>query len=106
MISPKTPSLAGWRSDYKMARADLVISLVKAANAGDRALMKKAVEAMAAEERVKHHTVLAEHLEAEIRRNGIPLPNEQAVPRPATQHDLVHEIQPQRKLTDLVLSSK
>jgi SpoVK/Ycf46/Vps4 family AAA+-type ATPase len=30
--------------------------------------------------------------------------NEQAV-RPATQHDLVHEIQPQRKLADLVLSS-
>jgi SpoVK/Ycf46/Vps4 family AAA+-type ATPase len=89
-----------------MARADLVISLVKAANAGDRALMKKTVEAMAAEERVKHHTVLAEQLEAEIRPNGTPLGNEPAAPRPSTQHDLVHEVQPQRKLADLVLSSK
>lgn len=89
-----------------MARADLVISLVKAANAGDRALMKKTVEAMAAEERVKHHTVLAEQLEAQIRPNGTPLPNEQSQSRPSTQHDLVHEIQPQRQLADLVLSSK
>ena len=89
-----------------MARADLVISLVKAANAGNRALMKKAVEAIAAEERVKHHTVLAEQLEAEIRPSGTLLLNEPVPARPATQHDLVHEIQPQRSLADLVLSSK
>jgi len=89
-----------------MARADLVISLVKAANAGDRALMKKTVEAMAAEERVKHHTVLADQLEAEIRPNMTPLPAEQTQARQVHQNDLVHEIQPQRTLNDLVLSPK
>src|SRR6185369_15065245 len=89
-----------------MARADLVISLVKAANAGDRALMKKTVEAMAAEERVKHHTVLAEQLEAEIRPGIAPMRTEQPQARQPAQHDLVHEIQPQRRLTDLVLSPK
>jgi SpoVK/Ycf46/Vps4 family AAA+-type ATPase len=91
-----------------MARADLVISLVKAANAGDHALMKKTVEAMAAEERVKHHTVLAEQLEAEIRPNVAALPAEQTRTRQSShsQHDLVHEIQPQRTLNDLVLSAK
>ena len=89
-----------------MARADLVLSLVKAANAGDRALMKKTVEAMAAEERVKHHTVLAEQLEAEMRPNLTPLPAEQTQARQVPQHDLVHEIQPQRTLNDLVLAPK
>jgi SpoVK/Ycf46/Vps4 family AAA+-type ATPase len=89
-----------------MARADLVISLVKAANAGDRALMKKTVEAMAAEERVKHHTVLAEQLEAEMRPNLTPPPAEQTQARQMPQHDLVHELQPQRTLNDLVLAPK
>ena len=89
-----------------MARADLVISLVKAANAGDRALMKKTVEAMAAEERVKHHTVLAEQLEAEMRPTAVPLLPEQPHARQSSQADLVHEVQPRRTLSDLVLAHK
>lgn len=89
-----------------MARADLLISLVKAATSGDQALMKKAVQAMAAEERAKHHGVLADQLEAHIRPNGGHLTHEPAVVNQASHHELVMEIQPQRGLTDLVLSSE
>lgn len=88
-----------------MARADLVISLVKAANAGDRALMKKTVEAMAAEERVKNHTVLADQLEAELRPTSASSPDQQHA-RPLLHSDLVQEIQPRRTLSDLVLDRK
>jgi hypothetical protein len=46
-----------------MARADLLINLVKASVSGDQQTLKRTVEAMAAEERAKQHTVLAERLE-------------------------------------------
>ena len=50
-----------------MARADLLVSLVKAGTSGDQALFRKTVEAIAAEERNKRHTVLAEQLVAELK---------------------------------------
>lgn len=84
-----------------MARADLLLSLVKAATAGDRTLATKTVEAMAAEERAKKHLVLADQLEAQVRKTPSQPPellrnSDQAV-------ELFQEIAPTRELEDLVL---
>ena len=43
-----------------MARADLLIDLVKHAISGNKPMIRKVVEAVVAEERSKQHTVLAE----------------------------------------------
>ena len=56
-----------------MARADLLVSLVKAGTQGDRACIKRAAEALAAEE---NHRVLAQRLEESLRADS----------GPATQH--------------------
>ncbi len=86
-----------------MARADLLISLVKAATNGDQALVRKTIEAMAAEERSKHHTVLAEQLEQQLLTNGTG-PKKDLIPsRPPVAIDLVHEITPQKTLADIVV---
>ena len=45
-----------------MSRADLIVSLVKAGSQGDQQLLRTTVEAMAAEERAKHHHQLADKL--------------------------------------------
>ena len=45
-----------------MARADLLVSLVKASAEGDRGRVRKTTEAIIAEERAKNHHVLADRL--------------------------------------------
>jgi SpoVK/Ycf46/Vps4 family AAA+-type ATPase len=88
-----------------MARADLLISLVNAATHGDQALVRKTIEAMAAEERSKHHTVLAEQLEQQLLTNGTG-PKKDLIPsRPPVAIDLVHEITPQKTFADIVVRS-
>ena len=49
-----------------MARADLILSLIRAGTRGDQVLFHKTVEAMAAEERAKNHSILADRLLAQI----------------------------------------
>jgi AAA+ superfamily predicted ATPase len=87
-----------------MARADLLMTLIKAANAGDRALLRKAVEAMAAEERAKNHRVLAEELEKQIPTNGNGFRTEYSGTRNAPE--VLFEKTPRRTLCDLVLSKQ
>ena len=54
-----------------MARADLILSLVRASCLGDDAQVRKIVEAMAANERAKNHTILADRLLAQLQmENG------------------------------------
>ena len=48
-------------------RADLIVNLVKAGSQGDQQLFRTTVEAIAAEERAKHHHQLADKLEANLR---------------------------------------
>ena len=87
-----------------MARADLILTLVKASRQGDDLQVRKAVEALAAEERAKKHTILADRLLAQLQssngRHGrsAPLPSRSA-PGP-----LVAETVPARRLGDLILS--
>jgi SpoVK/Ycf46/Vps4 family AAA+-type ATPase len=50
-----------------MARADLLVHLVRAAHEKDDVELRRAVESLVAEERVKQHHVLAERLEEALR---------------------------------------
>lgn len=85
-----------------MARADLLITLVKAVSNGDQILFKKTVEALIAEERAKQHHILANRLAEQLRTNGSPT---------ITSPDLINsgignlllEITPQRSLQELLL---
>lgn len=89
-----------------MARSDLLISLVKAATAGDRALVRKSVEALAAEERAKNHLVLAGQLEQELGQKQHPSRPEILPLRIPQQPEVVTESTPRRTLNDLVLTAE
>ena len=47
-----------------MARADLLLDLVRTGAQGDHALSRKSLEALIAEERAKQHHILADRLAA------------------------------------------
>ena len=87
-----------------MARSDLLISLVKSVAAGDRRLTRSTVEAIIAEERSKQHNVVAERLTNAMRDMGngvnrLQVPQLERAPR---GRDFI-EVQPQRRLEELVL---
>lgn len=88
-----------------MARSDLLVSLVKAGSSGDRRLMRSTVDAIIAEERSKQHNVLAERLAKAM--NGLASGGAQlnfAPPESSGRgRDFLAEIQPQRRLEDIVL---
>ena len=87
-----------------MARADLLLSLVKAGTSGDQTLFRKVVESVIAEERAKKHGVLAERLADELKRNGRLSPvNRPTMSNNGTVHDLCVEISPSRSIDDLIL---
>jgi ATP-dependent protease Clp ATPase subunit len=67
-------------------------------------MVRKTVEAMAAEERSKNHSVLAEQLEKQVHGNG-SAPKPDYVPTHIVSLDLVHEITPRRSISELVLNS-
>ena len=88
-----------------MARADLILTLIKASRQGDDLQVRKAVEALAADERAKNHTILADRLLAQLQsgngRHGRSAP---LVSRSAAG-PLVAETVPARSLGDLILSA-
>lgn len=53
-----------------MARADLLVQLVRAARGGNDVDLRRSVEALIAEEREKHHHLLAQRLEEALRTDG------------------------------------
>jgi AAA+ superfamily predicted ATPase len=86
-----------------MARADLLVDLVKAGSRGDRSAFARLVESIAAEERAKNHSLLADRLVQGLQLNGngrkppgLSLSDEKA-------GELLHEIVPRRSLDSLVL---
>lgn len=91
-----------------MARADLILNLIKAATRSDQAQIQKTVEAIAADERAKNHTILADRLIAQLlntnggNTNGGSRPVISSPARPAAG-PLVSEIIAQRCLADLIL---
>lgn len=86
-----------------MSRSDLLISLVKAGASGDQTLLRNTVEAMAAEERAKHHSLLADRLVAAMQKtNGAPRPlNGGAFDK---ARDFLAERRPALTLDDLILT--
>ena len=88
-----------------MSRADLLVSLVKAGSQGDQQLLRTTVEAMAAEERAKHHHQLANKLEENLRAGGRPRPAEVVRSFDGGHGGLLYEIEPRRALDALFLDA-
>ena len=86
-----------------MARADLILNLVKAGALGDRARFQKTVEALAADERSKNHSILADRLLAQLAASH----NGRHTPSPLFSNPraglLVSEVVSERRLEDLIL---
>lgn len=83
-----------------MARADLLLNLVKGGSRGDRGLFRKALEALIAEERAKQHHVLADRLAAHLNSSaGSNGPTNAVVERTAAYY----EIHPRRTMDSLLL---
>ena len=88
-----------------MARADLIVSLVRAGTQGDQNLFRSTVEAMAAEERAKRHTQLAERLEENLRA-ATTRPRSPEVVRSfdGGHGGLLYEIEPRRTLDSVLVA--
>lgn len=87
-----------------MARADLILNLVRAGVRGDQAQFRKTVEALAADERAKKHSILADRLIAQLQQdsNRQPRPLASPLARPLSG-PLVAEVVPGRRMEDLIL---
>lgn len=86
-----------------MARADILISMVRSASHGDMVSFRKAVESLIAEERTKKHNILAERLALSL-NNGV---NKNTAVRPNGETgDLVFEINPQKRFDDLIINEQ
>ena len=90
-----------------MSRADLIVNLVKAGSQGDQKLFRSTVEALAAEERAKHHHQLAEKLEENLREASMRTkPAEMQRSFDGGHGGLLYEISPRRHLKSLYLSAE
>ena len=85
-----------------MARADLLLKLVQAGTQGEQTQFRKTVEALAAEERAKNHTILAERLLAHLKSNGYRTDRSAALSTKSAG-SLVTEVIPARDLRDMIL---
>ena len=87
-----------------MARADLILNLVKSGAQGDEGQFQRTVEALAADERRKSHNIFADRLLAQLRSysNGSRLTNTHPSSK-VPDGQLLAEMIPERHLTDLIL---
>ena len=89
-----------------MSRADLIVNLVRAGSQGDQQLLRTTVEAMAAEERAKHHHQLANKLEENLRAaKGQPRTPEVVRSFDGGHGGLLYEVEPRRSLESLFLGT-
>lgn len=88
-----------------VARADLLLNLVKAGINGERELFTKTVEAVIAEERSKSHHVLADSLASAASQAKKPTATPLQVILKSPSAELLLEQQPDIALSDLVLPS-
>ncbi len=84
-----------------MARADLLLNLVRAGVSGNQPLLRQSLEALVAEERAKNHTVLAENLARFLNENGRPGLEGLALSNRSPNY--IFEIVPQKSFDDLIL---
>lgn len=86
-----------------MARADLLLDIVKAGAEGNQELFRKALEALVAEERAKQHNILADQLAAFLRQNGNLTRPTRVAPEAGGDRSAFIQIRPRRDLGSLVL---
>jgi SpoVK/Ycf46/Vps4 family AAA+-type ATPase len=87
-----------------MARADLLLELVRAGARGEQILFRKALEALVAEERAKQHTILADRLASHLNQTDLGKQVSTPAFRNGTAVNLFYELNPIRRIEDLVLS--
>lgn len=87
-----------------MARADLLIQLVKASAQKDQVLFKKTLEALIAEERKLQHHVVASRLEQYLKPGATTEPI--SAPAPADFQQTFYELVPKKPLESLILPEK
>jgi len=85
-----------------MARADILLDLVRAGARGDQAMFRKSLEALVAEERARQHHVLADRLAANLAVQS-PVPQSPPPYRNGQNGEFFVELTPQRRLDDLIL---
>lgn len=88
-----------------MAHSDLLVSLVRAAAAGDRETLRSTTEALAADERSKKHHILADRLQRALAAVPVtppPLTSPNSVAT-GSGRDAIIEVEPRVRLDDLVL---
>jgi len=95
-----------------MARADLLCDVIRSGLKGDLQTLRKAAEAISAEERAKHHDILAQKIENLLNSTHIgPSSNTESdvsrpifLPRDRMSANLCHEKNPEKTLDQLILS--
>ena len=88
-----------------MARADHIVSLVRASVAGDRDTIRATAQAIVADERAKKHHVLADRLERALSTVPItPPPLTTSQPQIGPGRDTILEVDPRVRFDDLLLS--
>ena len=88
-----------------MARADLLVRLIKAAGKGDEPDMRRVVEGMIAEERENKHHILADRLASAMRENGQTSLSPGRILDNGIAHLLHHRV-PERRLSEITLSEQ
>lgn len=86
-----------------MARSDLLLAIVRSGARGDELGFRRAAEAIIAEEEAKRHGILASQL-AEALTAKRPASNVTSIARSEAMSGLVHERNPERRISDLVLT--
>lgn len=94
-----------------MARADLLVELVRNAIIGNKPMIKKIAEAIISEERKKQHIILADKIENELNKSSsidssnlnINLNSNAKAILDYRAENLITEITPTKKLNDLIL---
>jgi SpoVK/Ycf46/Vps4 family AAA+-type ATPase len=94
-----------------MARADLLCELIKSGLSGDTLSLRKAAEAIAVEERAKHHEILAQKIEDLLKTTPMVNPNKETgegrpflINKDRLTANLFQEKNPQKTLEQLILS--
>jgi len=87
-----------------MARADLLVDLVRAGARGEQAHFRKALEALIAEERAKQHHVLADRLAGYLNQTDASRPVSAGAFRNGPPSSLYYEMTPERRMENLVLT--
>jgi SpoVK/Ycf46/Vps4 family AAA+-type ATPase len=85
-----------------MARADILLSIVKSAIGNDILSLKKAIETLAADERAKNHRILADRLMDLLSTQNNQLNRTTPIIQNGAR-DLVFEVVPEKRFADLVL---